>query len=148
MTLAGGLGLEPFGVELHEGRAEAARTAVAQLLAARPVGATPSITAPTTRILHDSYHNLVTSRGGYNLLYLNSPYDHDDEDGGDRGDHGGRLEYQWLVHTRPWLQPGGLLLWVVPQHLLRLRKATRYILSWYDRVQVYRFPDDTYDQFK
>ena len=30
VTLAGGLGLEPFGVELHEGRAEAARTAVAR----------------------------------------------------------------------------------------------------------------------
>jgi hypothetical protein len=23
------------------------------------------------------------------------------------------LEYQWLVRTRPWLQPGGLLVWVV-----------------------------------
>jgi hypothetical protein len=38
--------------------------------------------------------------------------------------------------------------WVVPQHLLKLHKATRYILSWYDRVQVYRFPDDTYERFK
>ncbi|PID86886.1 MAG: hypothetical protein CSB13_02125 [Chloroflexi bacterium] len=32
--------------------------------------------------------------------------------------------------------------------MLRFRKATRYILSWYDQVQIYRFPDDTYDQFK
>jgi hypothetical protein len=37
---------------------------------------------------------------------------------------------------------------VVPQHLLKLRKATRYILSWYDRVQVYRFPDATYEHFR
>jgi hypothetical protein len=93
-----------------------------------------------TRILHDSYRNLITSRRGYNLLYLNPPYDHDDEDG--------RLEHQWLVHTRPWLQPGGLLIWVVPQHMLRFRKSTRYILSWYDAVNVYRFPDEEYGRFK
>jgi hypothetical protein len=139
-TLADKLGLEPFGVELHEDRAKMARQAVGQLLAAR-AGETDG----ATRVLHDSYLSLVASRGGYNLLYLNPPYDHDEEDGGDRG---GRLEYQWLVHTRAWLQPGGLLVWVVPQRMLRFRKATRYILSWYDKAQVYRFPDDTYDQFK
>lgn len=141
VTLAEKLHLEPFGVELHEGRAKAAREAVDQILVSRH-GSDKGDAAAShgTRILHDSYLSLVTSRGGYNLLYLNPPYDHDDEDG--------RLEYQWLVHTRPWLQPGGLLVWVVPQHMLRFRKATRYILSWYDQVQIYRFPDDTYDRFK
>lgn len=134
ITLAEKLGLDPFGVELHEGRAQAARDAIGQLVVQN------GDDAFSTRILHDSYLNLVTSRGGYNLLYLNPPYDYDDEDG--------RLEYQWLVHMRPWLQTGGLLVWVVPQHMLRFRKATRYILSWYDQVQIYRFPDDTYDQFK
>lgn len=141
VTFTKQLGLDPFGVELHEGRAKAARDTVNQLVA--------SVTDAdeyTTRVLHDSYLNLITSRAGYNLLYCNPPYDHDDEDG--------RLEYQWLVRTRPWLQPGGLLVWVVPQHMLRFRKATRYILSWYDQVQIYRFPDDTdngkplFDQFK
>ncbi|HRQ42113.1 MAG TPA: DUF6094 domain-containing protein, partial [Chloroflexota bacterium] len=135
VTFAEKLGLDPFGVELHEGRAEAAREAVNQLIASQATAG-----KHTTRILHDSYLNLITSQGGYNLLYCNPPYDHDDEDG--------RLEYQWLVRTRPWLQRGGLLVWVVPQHMLRFRKATRYIISWYDKVQVYRFPDDTYDQFR
>ncbi|MBE2223945.1 MAG: class I SAM-dependent methyltransferase, partial [Anaerolineae bacterium] len=134
VTFAEKLCLDPFGVELHEGRAQAARDAIGQLVAQN------GDDAFSTRILHDSYLNLITSRGGYSLLYLNPPYDHDDEDG--------RLEYQWLVHTRPWLQPGGLLVWVVPQHMLRFRKATRYILSWYDQVQIYRFPDEEYDQFK
>ena len=141
VTLADKLGLDPFGIELHESRVKAARDAVGQLLVSRYGSDNgDAATAHGARILHDSYLSLVTSRGGYNLLYLNPPYDYDDEDG--------RLEYQWLVHTRPWLQPGGLLVWVVPQHMLRFRKATRYILSWYDQVQIYRFPDDTYDQFK
>ena len=134
-TLADKLGLEPFGVELHEDRAKMARQAVNQLLTARAGEADGA-----TRILHDSYLSLITSRGGYNLLYLNPPYDHDEEDG--------RLEYQWLVHTRAWLQPGGLLVWVVPQRMLKFRKAVRYILSWYDRAQIFRFPDETYERFK
>ncbi|WP_420640483.1 DUF6094 domain-containing protein [Candidatus Leptofilum sp.] len=141
VTLAKKLHLDPFGVELHEGRAKAAREAVGQLLVTRHgFDKGDAAASHGTRILHDSYLSLVTSRGGYNLLYLNPPYDHDDVDG--------RLEYQWLVHTRPWLQPSGLLVWVVPQHMLRFRKATRYILSWYDRVKVFRFPDEEYDRFK
>jgi len=134
VAFAAGLGLDPYGVELHEARAVAARQAVDDLLAAR------SVDEPGLRILHDSYLNLVVPRAGFNCLYLNPPYDHDDEDG--------RLEYQWLVRSRPWLQPGGLLLWVVPRHLLRLRKAARYIASWYDRVQVCRFPDGEYERFR
>ena len=135
VTFAEKLGLDPFGIELHEGRAETAREVVNRLVASQATA-----DEQTTRVLHDSYLNLITSRGGYNLHFINPPYQHDDKDG--------RLEYQWLVRTRPWLQPGGLLVWVVPQHMLRFRKATRYILSWYDQVQIYRFPDETYDQFK
>src|SRR5690606_32307617 len=37
---------------------------------------------------------------------------------------------------------------VVPQHLLGFRKAARYVLSHFEDVCVYRFPDDTYDQFR
>jgi hypothetical protein len=47
-------------VELHEGRAAAARFAVTQLLESRS-GAIEH----GTRILHDSYLNLVTARSGY-----------------------------------------------------------------------------------
>src|SRR5690554_6791272 len=104
VTLAKTLDLEPFGVELHDGRAQEAQARVEALLRERekdePVGA-------GRHLLNHSYQSLLTSRDGYNLLYLNPPYDYDDEDG--------RLEYQWLWRCRPWLQPGGLLVWVVPQ---------------------------------
>ena len=76
VTFAEKLGLDPFGVELHEDRAEAAREVVSQLIASHATA-----DEHTTRILHDSYLNLITSQGGYNLLYCNPPYDHDDEDG-------------------------------------------------------------------
>ncbi|MCP5098260.1 MAG: hypothetical protein GY943_22145, partial [Chloroflexi bacterium] len=93
-----------------------------------------------TRILNDSYLNLISSKNGYNLLYLNPPYDWDKEDG--------RLEYQWLWKTRPYLQPSGLLVYVVPRHILRMRKAAKYIAAHFDQVRVYRFPDGAYEQFK
>jgi hypothetical protein len=123
VTLAEALNLTPYGVELHEERAQTARAAIDQFLG----------TPDQTHLLHDSYLNLVTPHNSFNLLFLNSPYDHDDEDS--------RLEYQWLTRSRPWLQPGGLLIWVVPQHLLKLRKAARYLASWYEQLTVYRFPD-------
>lgn len=143
VALAERVCLDPFGVELHEGRAKAARAAVARLVTSQNRGETAVL--PDGHILHDSYLNLVTSRGGYNLLYLNPPYDHDEADGDGRG---GRLEHQWLVRCRHWLQAGGVLVWVVPQHMLRFRAATQHLLSWYDRLQAYRFPDESYDQFR
>jgi hypothetical protein len=135
VDLAETLQLEPFGVELHEGRAREARARVdvfLQELAGRTIDG--------AHLLSESYQSLVTSREGYNLLYVNPPYDHDDEDG--------RLEYQWLWKSRPWLQPGGLLVWVVPQHLLKFRKASQYLLSHFDDVRVFRFPDEVYERFK
>lgn len=140
VTLAETLNLKPFGVELHEERAQTAREAV-QNLAARQLTQSRSVQLPDqTRILNDSYLNLITSKNGYNLLYLNPPYDWDKEDG--------RLEYQWLWKSRPRLQPGGLLVYVVPRHILKMRKAAKYIASHYDQVRVYRFPDGEYERFK
>lgn len=139
-TLAETLNLDPFGVELHEERAQEAR-ALVQKLAARQLTQSRSAQLPEQiRILNDSYLNLVSSKNGYNLLYLNPPYDWDNEDG--------RLEYQFLWKTRPWLQPDGLLVYVVPRHILKMRKAAKYIASHYDQVRVYRFPDGEYEQFK
>ncbi|MEI2607274.1 MAG: DUF6094 domain-containing protein [Candidatus Promineifilaceae bacterium] len=142
VTLADKLGLEPFGIELHEGRAKKAQELVQQWLTRRLQASRSAVLPhlPTRRVLHDSYMSLITPRGGYNLLYLNPPYDHDDEDG--------RLEYQWLKLCRPHLQPGGVLIWVVPQHLLKFAPAARYIAGWYERVQVFRFPDPEYAQFR
>ncbi len=130
VTLAAALNLTPYGVELHEERARTARAAIDAFLAEQE---RPSPTPTLTHIFHDSYLNLIAPHNSFNLLYINPPYDHDDEDS--------RLEYQWLTRSRPWLQPGGLLIWVVPQHLLKLRKAVRYLAGWYEQLTVYRFPD-------
>ena len=64
VSLAEALKLTPYGVELHEGRAQTARAAIAAFLA-EPERPFPS----HSHLLHDSF----------NLLFLNPPYDHDDE---------------------------------------------------------------------
>ena len=69
VTLAGMLNLVPFCVERHEDRAHAAREAVDETLAERDGTWRDDI----PRVLNDSYQNLITSRDGYNLLYLNPP---------------------------------------------------------------------------
>lgn len=141
VALAEALSLSPFGVELHEERAQAARQQVESLLARRlTVSRSAKLPVKQTRILHDSFLNAKTSRDGFNLLYLNPPYDHDSEEG--------RLEYKFLMHLRPFLQPDGLLVYVIPQHVLNMRKLAAYIVSHFQDMRVFRFPDDTYEQFK
>ncbi|MCB8944528.1 MAG: hypothetical protein H6658_12330 [Ardenticatenaceae bacterium] len=120
------LGLVGYGVELAAHRAAAAQ----QLLG--------------ENVLHDDYRNLKTTQGAYNLVYNNPPYMF----AADGNIEEGRAEYQWLKNTRPYLQPGGLLVYVVPQHMLRHRQTARYLTSWFSDLNVYRFPDESYPQFK
>lgn len=92
---------DPFDVKLHESWAKAARDTVDRLTAFCKGSDTGDVTVShCTRILHDICLSLVTSRDSYNLLHLNPPYNHADEDVGNRG---GRLVYLWFRHTR--LQP-------------------------------------------
>ncbi|MBK8989615.1 MAG: hypothetical protein IPM39_26750 [Chloroflexi bacterium] len=91
--------------------------------------------------------SLKSPRSGYNLLYLNPPYLRDDEEQG-MGGSNGRAEYQFLWRTRPYLQPGGLLVYVVPRHILRSRKLADYLTAYFQHVQVYRFPDGEYERFR
>ncbi|MEZ4641610.1 MAG: DUF6094 domain-containing protein [Chloroflexota bacterium] len=117
VTLAQGWGLEPFGVELHADRAETARQRVAEFRmqhAAWEKNSPAELRTPQA-LLHDSYLNLKSARGGYNLLYLNPPYLRDDG-GQDAAETNGSTEYQFLWRTRPYLQADGLLVYVVPQH--------------------------------
>lgn len=124
-TLATGLGLHPYGVELNQERAAAAQECLG-----------------AERILQDDYRNLVVPKESFNLLYNNPPYLFVEDKSL------GRAEYQWLRDTRPHLQTGGLLVWVVPRHMLAHRSARRYLATWFDRLRVYRFPQPFYARFK
>lgn len=70
-------------------------------------------------------------------LYLNPPYD----DGLD-----GRVELDFLRRATPWLQPQGLLLFVVPGKQVKGVMA-QYLAQRYDFMGCWRFPDPEYDAY-
>jgi hypothetical protein len=131
--LAINLHMEPYGVELQEDRA-----IYSQAFLAGEMGE-----EYRNNVIEDDFRNLKTNPNAFNLLYLNPPYMFAAD-----GSLDGRAEYQWLVGTRPYLQPGGLLVYVVPQHLLRHRQTARYLASWFDDIRAVRFPNESYPQFK
>ncbi len=139
VTLAETLRLEAYGVELNQTRAEMAIQLVNELTERQEK--LPLKDPHKLHVIAGDYRLLLkTSESGYNLLYLNPPYDTDRD--------AGRLEYQWLRDTRPWLQPGGLLVYVIPQKVLGYRKVARYLAGWYENMTVFRFPNPEYAAFR
>ena len=115
-------GAETCGVELN---AERARRAAARL----------------TRALTCSYSELRAPANACQLLFLNPPYD---------WENGRRMEVLFLQHCngKSWLQAGGLLVWIVPEHVARREEARKFLAAWYDGLSIFRFPDPEYAAFK
>ena len=118
-TLAEALGAEGYGIEINEGRAEAARGRLAHVLAT-------------------SAFSVRLANGAFSLLFLNPVYDYDDEKR--------RLEHAFLTSITRALCVRGLLVFLIPQR--RLAVSARYLASHYDGFQVYRFPDPEYAAFR
>ncbi len=114
-----------YGIELHAGRARAAATALGHVLSC-------------------GYEDARLSHGSASILFLNPPYDQDlrDDDG-----RALRTERRFLRDTHPYLIPGGVLLYLIPQRRLD-PPTTRLLSSWFERITLYRFPDPEYRAFQ
>ncbi len=82
------------------------------------------------------------SKASVSLLWLNPPYDSDLD-----GDHR-RLEIEFLRTALPTLVYGGVLVYIVPQHLLGYRDVARLLAGHFEQIAVRRFPDGEYERFK
>lgn len=103
-----------FGVELEKERARAAKKVL-------------------DRVVHDGYEYLQASHNAFSALWLNPPYDSRD---------GRRVEVRFLSDlTRPdgYLQPGGLLMYCIPQYVLE--PAAGMLANRFENIRVYRFTD-------
>src|SRR5688572_14362344 len=118
-VLAQALGAESFGIELHEQRASAARDRL-------------------DHVLHTSAFSVRLANGAFSCLWLNAPYDYDDE--------ARRLEHAFLTSLTRALCPSGVLVYLVPQS--RLAVSARYLSSHYTGIQAFRFPDPEYGSFR
>jgi Uncharacterised methyltransferase family (DUF6094) len=113
--------LESYGTEIDAERAQAS----AQRL---------------TRVLHLDYAAARIPPHAFQVLFLNPPYS--PEEGEAR-----RTEYRFLRDTAKWLQPQGLLIYLIPQYRLDARMA-RFLATYYEQLQPFRFPDPEYDDFR
>ena len=118
-VIARALGAESFGIELNEERADAARRRLDHVLAT---------SAFSVRLAH----------GGFSCLFLNPPYDADEEKR--------RLEHAFLVSLTRALCSHGVLVFLIPQR--RLALSARYLASHYSHFTPYRFPDPEYAAFQ
>ncbi|OGW79309.1 MAG: hypothetical protein A2Z83_09170 [Omnitrophica bacterium GWA2_52_8] len=119
-VLASRLGVkETYGVELDQTRAKQAAANIKQ-------------------VIPGSFESMKSVWRGFSLLFLNPPYDYDEE--------AKRLEYKFLVKLTPYLQTGGLLVYLIVQKHLN-KETARYLASHFEDIEVRRFPDPYFERF-
>lgn len=116
--LADAVGGETYGIEIARDRWQEAEAVLDHAISA---------SAFAVRLAHEAFP----------CLFLNPPYDHDDE--------AKRLEHAFLTAMTRALCPGGLLVFIVPQR--RLAVSARYLAGHYTRFTCYRFPEPEYADF-
>jgi hypothetical protein len=94
------------------------------------------------KVLNTAWQATRLSKASVSLLWLNPPYDHDLD-----GEHR-RLEIEFLRAALASLVYDGVLVYIVPQHLLGYRDVARLLLGHFDSLVVRRFPDGEYERFK
>ena len=67
----------------------------------------------------------------FNLLWLNPPYDWDRENK--------RVEQAFLTHTTRYLEPDGVLVYVIPR--AQVATSARFLTTNYRRVRAWSFPE-------
>jgi hypothetical protein len=125
--LVSGTSAITYGVELDHQRAEKSKIRLNHMLRCG---------IEETRIQHRSC----------SLLLLNPPYDELtlEEDSDTKTE---RQERAFLRMTIPYLVPGGVLVYIIPQN--RLDKAiARLLASRFEGIRVFRFPDPEYGDFR
>jgi len=126
-SLIAGTDAITYGVELDHQRAEESKARLHHVLRCG---------IEETRIQHRSC----------SLLLLNPPYDELilEEEADAKTE---RQERAFLRMAVPYLIPGGMLVYIIPQN--RLDKAiARLLASRFERIIVFRFPDPEYGDFK
>ena len=125
--LVAGTSAITYGVELDHQRAEESKSRLHHVLRCG---------IEETRIQHRSC----------SLLLLNPPYDELtlEEEANAKTE---RQERAFLRMTVPYLIPGGVLVYIIPQN--RLDKAiARLLASRFEHIHVLRFPDPEYADFR
>ena len=91
-----------------------------------------------TRILHSGYEELKAPYNAFSILFLNPPYDIDE--------NGERKEIIFLKDTIKYLTVGGILIYIIPEYILN--KAIKILNYRFDELRIYRFTEKEYQDYK
>lgn len=92
------------------------------------------------RVFQAPWQACFLSNESISMLFLNPPYESSE-------DHK-RVELEFLSSTTTKLVRGGLLIYIVPQHILGLVQVARILAGQYECLTVGRFPDGLFEKFK
>jgi len=114
-----------YGIELDKTRAAEASTVLDRVLVS-PI--------EDCRVGHKSF----------SLIWLNPPYDweHGEED-----EKCERKELTFLKRSVPWLCPGGILVYIIPESAW-IEPIRRLLAYHFTNIDVCRFPEPEYQQFR
>ena len=115
-----------YGVELHQGRSQAAAEKLDQVLNA------------------DLFHTSI-SNNAFSLLYLNPPYDNEENP---QTGESTRSELSFLQRCTNYLVPArGILALVIKGEILKGRTA-RFLAAHYRNFHCIKFPEPEYQEFR
>lgn len=117
---------ETYGIELDRKRGETAKGLL-------------------DHCLITDYQNTRIAKGAFSLLWLNPPYDWSAKDSDIETSE--RYERTFLRDCWPYLCPGGVLVYLIPQRRLD-RHIARILAYRFENIGVYRFPETEYQAFK
>ncbi|GHO59191.1 DUF6094 domain-containing protein [Ktedonobacter robiniae] len=119
--------VETYGIEPEWQRARAASTCLTQVL--------------QTSFFSTTLSTGDDADGGWQLAFVNPPYDTDTEHTLESGKKV-RLELTFLQRTTFRLCTGGILVYIIPQR--HLPAVAEHLAAFYDQLTCVRFPDDPY----
>src|SRR5581483_7454677 len=117
--IAAAAGCDVYGVEINTERAKRAKKLLSKVVAG-------------------DLFSVKARPGAFSILYLNPPYDFDADNG--------RAELSFLKHTVPYLTPGGLLLFLLPQARITTRIA-RVLSAYFRDLRIRKFPAQEFEAF-
>jgi len=93
-------------------------------------------------VLHSSIEDCKVANKSFSLVWLNPPYDWEHLDGGS-GKKCERKEILFLKRCIPWIAPGGILVYIIPETIWNdpLRKLLAYK---FDNIEAWRIPEPDY----
>jgi hypothetical protein len=99
------------------------------------------------RVIHSDIHDVVIGPRSVGLLFLNPPYGHGVADKAGTGDGGAveRLEKTFVRKTASNLAHGGVLVLIVPHHVVDRELAT-FIARHFRELRMYMAPEQRFKQ--